>query len=210
MTTETKFQSAFVLILVAVIGVFGAVRYSRRPPFAGGFYVIGRGFNVMYWRPDVSFGVPGHDVFIDNIENVLLLVPVDKDHNVEWVPNGLVGSDLLLQHLPDPRSKLVEWRRDCLIVVDDQGSPQYFSLPLKEFRAVLGNPFMTQADLEKLLKDTIDSTKLSSDAGEFISARTSISMRDMIRLKSTCGGENGLGICEVFEDRVNVPRAIPN
>ncbi len=159
MTRDAKFQCAFVLILIAVLVVFGAVRYSRRPPFAGGFYVIGRGFNVMYWRPDVSFTLSERVVFIDQVENVLLLVPIDNDHNTEWVPSHLVGGDLLLQRLPDPRSKLVEWRRDCLIVVDDQGRPQYFSLPIKEFHAVLGNPFMTRTDMEKLIQDTMKTAR---------------------------------------------------
>ena len=154
MTRETKVQGASILILIAVIVAFGAIRYSHRPPFAGGFNVLGHGY-FMDWQRDLSFGLSGRDVFIDQVENVSLLVPVDSNHNVEWVPNGRVGRDLVLQHLPDPRSKLVEWRRDCLIVVDDQGSPQYFSLPLKEFHAVLGNPFMTQADIEKLLRDTM-------------------------------------------------------
>jgi len=158
MTREAKFQSAFGLILVAMIGAFGAVRSSHRPPFAGGFNVLGHGF-FMDWQRDVSFGLSGRDVYIDNVENVLLVVPIDSNHNVEWVASGLVGGDLVLQHLPDPRSRLVEWRRDCLIVVDDQGSPQYFSLPIKEFHAVLGNPFMNQTDMEKLIQDTMKTAR---------------------------------------------------
>lgn len=172
MKKARKYKVAGAAILLALLIIFVKGRYDRRPPFAGGFYIIGDGF-IANWEdgPMVSIS-GGRDVFIDIHENVMLLVWSDGSHSIEWVPAGMRDRNLVIRRLSTGSEREIEWRRDCLIVVRDGNPPQYFSLPVSEFKKAIDEKSEYLRRIEKIVDEICPQDRTVPQLGTHDNATT--------------------------------------
>jgi len=125
------------LAAFAVLLVVSVVRdYLARPFFANSFTPI-----AGWSRTGNAGGYKDMIIDYDPHERVLLLTRIESNHNVEWlIDTQRVGNRLRIRRQDDNLIRDIEWRRDCVIVLDHEGLATYFSLPVGEFENALLNP----------------------------------------------------------------------
>ena len=118
---------AFIVLVIPIVARF------ERPPFTVGLRLITPGGPG--WGPPLSTTIDDHSgVFIDLTDNVIMIVPISKSGNYGWVPNlKRVGTSLVLRSFDTGAEREIEWRRDCMISVSVEGSPEYTSISPKAF-----------------------------------------------------------------------------
>lgn len=140
--------------LVATSAMVGIHRYRARPFFASSFYPISPGGLLLSWDIARPIGLHGDRVvWYDRREHVLLVVQVSASRNVEWVIDGSqpISNQVRLRRQDDRFIRTFEWRRDCLMFVDREGTPTYCSISPQEFRDAFANPGKVQAALQDLV-----------------------------------------------------------
>jgi hypothetical protein len=138
-------------LLIAAATAVSVRRYMARPFFAGRFCFSGEelkeSFILPAWSRGMSIGFSkdslglAYDLYADYDihDHVLLLVPGPVEGStIEWGPvYESVSEWLRIHNLRTDVYKQIEWRRDCLIYLDRDGTPTYVSLPVHEFHEAL-------------------------------------------------------------------------
>lgn len=145
----------FTLVLVATVtaaGVFILRSYVARPFFALDFRVL------LGWIPCRPISLDDDTyAYFDRHQRVLLVVPQkttrDSRHQIQWVIERAPVSDCLRIHeTEDETIREIEWRRDCVIIVNGQGVPTYTSMSVREFRDAFSTPGQLKSRIEDIVR----------------------------------------------------------
>lgn len=139
-------------VLVAAAAGFLSRRYMTRPFFANNFRVFGHGI-LANWEPEMGLSLNDSlHAYHDYRECVLLVVPIEPGGDIDWVIDTQpVGDYLRIRRQRDGVVRVIEWRRDCLIWLDDAGEPNYTSLSVREFEEALSAPSTIKESLNELV-----------------------------------------------------------
>ena len=133
-------------LFVLVIFTMGIRSYLSRPPFSGQF-VLAHEKIFGDWERNRSVILSSDQVaYIDKWEHIILVSPVEPrigaglGRDIGWVPVKRHAAQLILRHLGNGKEVVIEWRRDCIVILNQSGTAIYMSLSPLEFDIAFSDP----------------------------------------------------------------------